>query len=368
MNGKKIYLSKPSIPPFEEFINEIRPIWEDRMFTNVGERHRKFELELCSYLKSPYISLTANGHMALELALETLDLSGEVITSPFTFASTIMSLLRLGLTPVFCDIAEKDLLIDTEKIEKKITAKTSAIMPIHLFGNICDVERIDQICCNHGLVSVYDGAHAFGVKYKGVYISNFGDACMHSFHATKVFHSIEGGAVCFKKAEHKKRADVIRNFGLVGDEVECRGFNGKMTDVSAAMGICNLHYIAHNIENRKRCALHYDMRLSEIKGIRPCVGQVDVDTNFSYYPIVVEPEYGLSRDQLCDYLNANGVFPRKYYVNVANRWEIIKSLGLDCECPIAERMAQRILVLPLHQDLSLEDVDYICDLISKLKS
>ena len=367
MNGKKIYVSRPSIPPLEEFIEEIKPIWEDRMFTNVGERHNRFEQMLCSYLESPFITLTVNGHMALELAIETLGLSGEVITSPFTFSSTIMSLLRLGLTPVFCDINEKDLLIDAIKIEEKITANTSAVMPVHLFGNVCDLERIEQICCGNGLISVYDGAHAFGMKYKGKSISNYGDACMHSFHATKVFHSIEGGVVCFSKAENKQKADVIKNFGLIGDEVECLGFNGKMTDVSAAMGICNLRYFSQNVEKRKKCALHYDERLSTIAGIRPCVGQPDVVTNYSYYPVVVENEYGSTRDLLCCYLNENGVFPRKYYVSIANHWKIIKELGLDCECPVAEDIAQRIIVLPLNQDLSLEDVDYICDLIEKFK-
>lgn len=368
MNGNKdIFLSKPSAPPFDEFVEEIRPIWESRMFTNVGEKHIEFEKNLCHYFSCDNITLTSNGHLALEVALSSLNLSGEVITTPFTFASTIMAILRSGLKPVFCDINPLTLLIDANKIEALISDKTTAILPVHLFGHVCDIDAIESIAMKYGVKTIYDGAHSFGSQYKGKSTACYGDACMFSFHATKVFHSIEGGAVSFRNVEDKRFADKVKTFGLVGDDVECIGFNAKMTDISAAMGICNLRHVSDYIKQREECVREYDRNLSQVAGIRLINEQDYEKVNFSYYPIVIENEYGHTRDELEVYMVQNGIHPRKYYKNVANEWDIISEMGIKFSCPCAEEIAKKILVLPLNQDLKMDDVKRICDVINDFR-
>ncbi len=366
MNGnKEIYLSRPSAPPLEEFIEEIRPIWDNRMFTNVGEKHRQFEAALMAYLGCENLTLTSNGHMALELALSALDVRGEVITTPFTFASTIMAIIRMGLKPVFCDIDPHTLLMDPSCIERHLSEKTGAIMPVHLFGHVCDIDRIAEIAAGTGIKVIYDGAQSFASLYRGKSAACYGDACILSFHATKVFHSIEGGAVSFADAENKKRADVIRNFGLVGDSVEAVGFNAKLTEIAAAMGLCNLRHMDEALSQRRACCERYREKLENVPGVR-LIAEQDYETvNYSYFPIVVEDAYGHSRDELESMLVQNGIHPRKYYVNPADKWDILRSEGNAASCPVAEDVAKRILILPLYQDLLFEDIDRICGLIAR---
>ena len=368
MNGdKEIFLSKPSAPPFDEFIAEIKPIWDNRMFTNTGEKHKLFERELMSYLGCDNITLTVNGHMALELMLSALDIKGEVITTPFTFASTVMAIVRMGLKPVFCDIDPETLLLDPDGIEDLITDKTSAVMPVHLFGHICDIAKISKIAEANGLKVLYDGAHSFGALYKGRSAACYGDACMFSFHATKVFHSIEGGAVAFRDAESKELADRIKNFGLQGDHITAVGFNAKMNEICAAMGLCNLRHFDEYQLQREKCAVRYNERLSTVSGIRIFPQREDEKTNYSYYPIVVEEQYGSSRDELEAVLVRNGIHPRKYYVDIATGWDVIRQCGWSRRCPAAEEIAEKILVLPLNQDMDVADIDRICGIIEENK-
>lgn len=368
MNGNKdIYLSKPSAPPFDEFIEEIKPIWENRMFTNVGEKHKLFEKELMRYLCCDNITLTANGHMALELMLSTLNIKGEVITTPFTFASTIMAIVRMGLKPVFCDIDQETLLLNLDCIENLITNRTSAIMPVHLFGHMCDVTKISQIAEKNQLKVMYDGAQSFGVLYEGKSPACYGDACMFSFHATKPLHSIEGGAVVFQNADYKQKADRIKNFGLVGDDITNIGFNAKLSEISASMGLCNLRHFEEYQQQREKCAVRYNENLRNIEGIRIIPQREREKTNFCYYPIIVEKNYGKNRDELESVLIKYGIHPRKYYVNVANKWDFIQQLGWSSKCPVAEDMAKKVLILPLNQDMSLLDVDRICNVIETFK-
>ena len=267
--NKPILVTRSSMPSLEEYIEEIRDIWESRQLTNMGEKHQKLQKELCSYLDVDQIELFTNGHMALELSMQAMHLQGEVITTPFTFASTTHAIVRNGLEPVFCDINPKDFTIDVSKIEDLITDRTCAIAPVHVYGNICDVEEIGRIAGKYGLKVIYDAAHTFGVTYKGRGIGSFGDASCFSFHATKVFHTVEGGASCFCDKDFGQRLSMMKNFGLNGPEAaEELGCNAKLDEFRAAMGLCNLRYVDKAIEERRRAAARYQMRLEGIPGIQ----------------------------------------------------------------------------------------------------
>ncbi len=367
-NDKQYYLSRPSAPPLSEFIEEITPIWNNRMFTNVGEKHKKFASMLADLCGCNNVVLTANGHLSLELALSALQIKGNVITTPFTFASTVMAILRSGAKPVFCDIKEDSFSLDESLIEEHITNETSAILPVHLFGNACNVEKTDLIAKNNGLKVIYDGAQAFGMSINGKNISGFGDATIFSFHATKVMHSIEGGAVFFKDSEALKKAELIKNFGLCGDDaLEC-GFNGKMTEISAAMGICNLKYLCSNIDKRKVLYETYCEILKNVPGIVLCPVDKNISSNYSYMPIrVIEKEFGQSRDKLCEKLNSKNIFPRKYYQHLASDWKIIDEKYRNAHLPIARTVSKQILILPLHQDMEKDDVQYIAESIAEIQ-
>ncbi|MCR5733187.1 MAG: DegT/DnrJ/EryC1/StrS family aminotransferase, partial [Lachnospiraceae bacterium] len=297
---KKIMVTRSSMPPYEEYVKEIEGLWNTAWLTNMGEKHNELTEKLRKYLGVDNVSLFVNGHMALETCIGAMGLTGEVITTPFTFVSTVHAIVRNDLTPVFCDIKPDDYTIDPERIEELITDKTSAIVPVHVYGNVCDVERIEEIAKKHGLKVIYDAAHVFGVEYKGKGIGSYGDAAMFSFHATKVYNTIEGGAVVTNDGNLKERLDLIRDFGIKDEEViSYIGPNSKMNEFSAAMGLCNLRHVEEEIEKRKAVYDRYIERLSEIKGLTlPRPGK-DVKMNYAYFPVVFDENvYGRTRDEV----------------------------------------------------------------------
>lgn len=364
---KPIYVTKPYIPPMEEYLKYIEEIWKSEVLTNMGGLHNQLEYQLKQYLEVPYAMLFTNGHSALELVLEGLNLSGEVITTPYTFASTSHAIVRNGLTPVFCDIKDSDFTMDSSKIESLITEKTTAILAVHVYGYPCDVEGIRKIAKKHNLKVIYDAAHAFGEKVEGIGIGNFGDASMFSFHATKVFHTVEGGAVIIKNMELGYKLHQLRNFGITGEEsITSIGSNAKMSELHAAMGLCNLKHIDELIAKRRVRVEHYEKRLSKIPGVRIAQRRDDVEYNYAYMPIVIEEkEYGEDRDYVCTRLNREGIFPRKYFYPLVNTCDCYLEKCDMQETPIANHISKSVLSLPLYADLPMEIVDKICDLIEE---
>ena len=307
--------------------------------------------------------------MALELSLQALNLQGEVITTPFTFASTTHAIVRNGLQPVFCDINDYDYTIDVSKIEKLITDRTCAIVPVHVYGNICNVEEIEYLANKYGLKVVYDAAHTFGVKYKGKGIGSFGDASCFSFHATKVFNTIEGGAVSFKDDEFGLALSRLKNFGIRGEEVvDSVGANAKMNEFCAAMGICNLRHIDEEISKRKKIVEHYMENIGDIPGLKFNPVQEGVISNYSYFPVVFdEKTFGSTRNEVADALNKEGIFARKYFYPLTNTFDCFHGKYDVSKTPIALGISKRVLTLPLYADLNIEVVDCICDIIKKCK-
>lgn len=356
----KIFVTKSSMPSFDDYINEIRDIWDTHWLTNMGIKHKRLQAELKEYLGVENIDLLTNGHMALELSIQALG-----ITTPFTFASTTHAIVRNGLTPVFCDINEDDYTIDVSKIENLITDKTSAIMPVHVYGNICDVEAIQRIADKYKLKVIYDAAHTFGVTYKGKGIGSFGDVSCFSFHATKVFNTIEGGAVCFRDKAFGEEIYNLKNFGIRGpEEVVGVGANAKMNEFCAAMGLCNLRNVDGEIAKRKRIVERYREHLGSVNGIKLCKNQDGVVPNYAYFPVVFDENlFGKSRDEISDKLAAEGIFSRKYFYPLTNAFDCYKDKFNAADTPKALEISERVLTLPLYADLSLEDVDRICNII-----
>lgn len=358
-----IQVTRSSMPEFEEFIEEIRELWDTHWLTNMGTKHKNLESQLLYYLNVPNITLFTNGHLALECIIAALDLRGEVITTPFTFASTTHAIVRNGLKPVFCDINPDDYTIDVEKIESLITEKTSAIIPVHVYGNVCDVEAIDRIAKKHNLKVIYDAAHTFGVTVNGQGIGTFGDASMFSFHATKVFNTIEGGAVTYKDSSITQVLNDLKNFGITGPEtVEYVGGNAKMNEFQAAMGICNLRHVNGEIIKRKKVVERYIENLKDITGIQLSKEQMDVESNYAYFPVVFDG-YKMTRDEVFEKLKDNDIVARKYFYPLTNSFECYKDQYDVDETPVAKYIAERVLTLPLYADLPLEDVDRICEII-----
>ena len=359
----RIQVSQSSIPSLEEYVEEIKEIWNNRWLTNMGEKHRELEFNLLEYLNVPNITMFTNGHLALESVLEVFNLTGEVITTPFTFISTTHAIVRNGLKPVFCDINPVDYTIDTDKIENLITEKTSAIVPVHVYGNVCNIEAIDKIAKRYNLKVIYDAAHAFGVAVNGKGIGNFGDASMFSFHATKVFNTIEGGAVTYNDNNIKRKLDLIKNFGISGSEnIESIGINAKMSEFHAAMGLCNLKYIDKNITSRKLIVDRYLSKLDNLDGVKLLKRQQNVRSNYSYFPVIFDG-YSKNRNEIYDLLIQNNIYSRKYFYPLTNNVECFKYRYNLNDTPIAEHIADRVLCLPLYPELSLEDVDRICEII-----
>lgn len=361
-----IYVTKSFLPPFEEYTEQIQRIWQSHWLTNNGQIHQEFEHGIRNYLGVENCSLLVNGHMALETALKNSRLEGEVITTPFTFVSTTHAIKNAGLTPVFCDISLHDFNIDVNKIEALITEKTSAIMPVHVFGNPCDVEKIEEIALKHGLKVIYDAAHAFGVSLNGKGIGNFGDISMFSLHATKVFNSIEGGVLTYNDAAKKREIDLYKNFGISGPEtIEGLGINAKMNEFQAAMGLVNLRYIDSEITKRKEISDHYKSRLEKIEGISFLNETEGVRHNYAYFPILVGADQtGMNRDLLHDRLKEYNVMSRKYFYPLTSEIQSYKQENVQ-GLENAHWIADRILTLPIYSSLELELVDYICDAIQQ---
>jgi len=366
---KIINVTRSSMPDYEEYCEEIKELWDSRWLTNMGTKHKQLQTKLEEYLDVPNVVLYTNGHLALENVIAAMGFpnKSEVITTPFTFASTTHAIVRNGLTPVFCDINTDDYTIDVTKIEALITEKTVAIVPVHVYGNICDVDKIKKIADKYGLKVIYDAAHAFGVKYNGTGVANFGDASMFSFHATKVFNTIEGGAVCFKDNALVQVLNDMKNFGIRGPE-KCAyvGGNAKMSEFQAAMGICNLRHIDNEIQKRKLVSEHYFGRLEGIDGIKLCPVQKGVCSNYAYFPIVFH-EYKYSRDEVYDKLKSENIVARKYFYPLTSSFECYEDMPwADVgKTPSARYIAERILTLPLYSDLAHDDIDRICDIILK---
>ena len=366
MRNKPILVVSPSMPPLEEYIEEIRSLWETKHLTHTGPKHVQLQAELEKYLDTKHVSLFANGHLALELGIQALGLTGEVITTPFTFGSTTQAILRCGLTPVFCDINPEDYTMDVDKIEDLITDKTSAILPVHVYGNICNVEKIEEIAKKYNLKVLYDAAHAFGETYKGINVANLGDMSMFSFHATKVFNTVEGGCLTFDDDDKVQLLNGLKQFGQIlhTDEVPYIGTNAKMTEVHAAMGLCNLRHIDEYIENRGKVVECYRQRLSNIKGIKLCQPQADVKSNYAYFPVVFEAEtLGVSRDIISEKLAEKNIFSRKYFYPLTSDFECCKERGIKADVPVAKHIAESVLTLPCYSDLSCDTVNEICDII-----
>ena len=360
-----INVTRSSMPPFEEYCEEIRELWDSHWLTNMGSKHQQLEQELKHFLGCEEIALFTNGHLALENVIEAFRLQGEIITTPFTFASTTHAIVRCGCTPVFCDIDPRTYTLDPEKLEALITEKTVAILPVHVYGNLCDVDRIGEIAGRHGLPVIYDAAHSFGVFRNGVSSACFGDAAMFSFHATKVFNTIEGGAVCCRSAEIQRRLCDLKNFGIHDEEtVAYVGGNAKMNEFCAAMGLCNLRHLQEEIEKRRLVAQRYDERLGGIPGLQLNAHSAEIQPNFAYYPVVFDG-FRLNRDEVFARLAENGIIPRKYFYPLTSAFACYAGkAGFDpTKTPVAAHVAERVLTLPMYADLPIETVDRICDLI-----
>lgn len=375
----KIMVTRSSMPSIDEYIDEIKDLWDSHWLTNMGPKHCELQTLLKEYLGVPNIDLLTNGHMALELSIQALGLNREnaykrsflpekkleVITTPFTFASTTHAIVRNGLEPVFCDINPDNYTIDVEHLEDLITDYTVAILPVHVYGNVCNMKEIKRIADKHGLKVIYDAAHAFGETIQGVGIGTFGDVSCFSFHATKVFNTVEGGAVCFHNEEFGKELYCLKNFGIKNEEtVDGIGANAKMNEFCAAMGICNLRHINEEIQKRKIVSKRYDSYLADAKGIKIRIPQDGVKSNYAYYPIVVnEKEFGKSRNEIFDELVKYDIYARKYFYPLTNAFDCFQGKYDVRKTPTALRVSKSVLTLPIYSDLALEDVDRICNII-----
>lgn len=366
----KIFVTRSSMPKYEEYCEEIEDLWSNHWLTNMGAKHQKLQSLLQKYMKVPHVELLVNGHMALEMTLQAMKLDGEVITTPFTFASTTHAIVRSGLTPVFCDIDPYNFTIDTKMLEELITDRTRAILPVHVYGNICNVEEIQRIAEKYNLKVIYDAAHAFGETYNDKGIGTFGDASCFSFHATKVFNTVEGGAVTFQDEKVGETLYDLKNFGIHGPEDVCAvGANAKMNEFCAAMGICNLRHIDDEIEKRRKVVERYRQHLEGVPGIQLNVIQDGVKSNYAYFPIVISKEaFGRNRDEVSDDLAKEGICVRKYFYPLTTAFECFRGRFDPLLTPIALDISKRVLTLPLYADLSLDDVDRICEVLLKEKA
>ena len=364
-----ITVTSPLLPDLNEYNKLLKDIWSRKWITNNGCYHKQFEAKLCSYLKVPYISLFTNGTLPLITALQALRITGEVITTPFSFVATTHSIWWNGLKPVFVDIDPVTCNMDPDKIEAAITPRTSAIMPVHCYGNPCDVKRIQEIADKYHLKVIYDAAHAFGVEKDGQSVLKYGDLSTLSFHATKVFNTVEGGAMVMADESMKKYIDYLKNFGFAGEtEVVAPGINSKMDEVRSAFGLLNLNIVDSAIEARKKVAFIYREALKDVSGIRFMEDVPGVRHNYGYFPIFVnEKEYGMSRDALYEKMKENNIYGRRYFYPLISSFSTYR--GLDSSnptnLPVATHLANEVLCLPIHHDLSEHDLCRILDCIVK---
>lgn len=368
MDNEKINVTRPSMPSYEEYIEAIKPLWDSHWLTNMGTYHKQLEKELKDYLEVDYVSLMVNGHMALELAIQAFDFpkGSEIITTPFTFISTTHAIVRNGLQPVFCDVKVSDGTIDEAKIEELISDKTVAILPVHVYGNICNIEQIQIIADKYNLKVIYDAAHAFGEKYKGKGIGSYGDASVFSFHATKVFNTIEGGAVTFSDSSLYEKLYNLKNFGIRGEELVVEvGANAKMNEFSAIMGLCNLKHIDQAIQTRKQKWLFYREKLEGIKGISFFRENDDVVRNYAYFPIMITDDYPIGRDQLYNVLRKKNIFVRKYFYPLTSEQKCYKRVYYKYECDNAKCLAEKVLVIPFYETIRFSQMNKIIQILKQ---
>lgn len=369
MNSSKenfVFVTKPYLPPLEEFIPYLEEIWENKWLTNNGPFHQRLEKALCEYLGVRYLSLFVNGTIALVTALQALRISGEVITTPYSFVATAHSLLWNNIKPVFVDIDPVTCNIDPGRIEEAITPQTSAILPVHCYGNPCDVQQIQELAETYGLKVIYDAAHAFGVKYLGESLLNYGDLSILSFHATKVFTTFEGGAIICPDATTKQRIDYLKNFGFA-DEVTviAAGINGKMSEFNAALGLLQLKHMEKSLMLRKNIDAIYRSELKDIKGIRCMDQKKGYSPNYSYFPIFVGPEYPLTRDELYFRMKEKGFHARRYFYPLISDFPMYNTLpsAASYNLPVARMVSEQVLCLPIYPDLAVDNVELIIDII-----
>ena len=371
MDEKLITVTSPLLPSLDDFIPYLEDIWDRKWLTNNGHYHQKLEQALCEYLKVPYISLFTNGTLPLMCALQALRITGEVITTPYSFVATTHSLWWNGIKPVFVDIDPVTCNLDPEKIEAAITPKTTAIMPVHVYGKPCDTVRIQEIADKYGLKVIYDAAHAFGIEVNGKSILESGDMSTLSFHATKVYNTIEGGALVCHDEQTKKRIDYLKNFGFAGETtIVAPGINGKMDEVRSAYGLLNLKQVDSAIEARRKVAVQYRDALKDIPGIRFMEDIPGVRHNYSYFPIFINAEeYGLTRDELYFKLKESDVLGRRYFYPLISEFSTYR--GLESakreNLPVAVKMADSVICLPMHHNLTNQDVDIILNFVARWK-
>jgi len=369
MTHKPIYVTQPYLPPLEEFVPYLEQIWENKRLTNNGPFHQELEQALCDYLGVNYISLFANGTLALVTALQAFRIGGEVITTPYSFVATAHSLLWNGIKPVFVDIDPNTLNLDPEKIESAITPHTTAIMPVHCYGHPCDVDAIQRIADNYNIKVIYDAAHAFGVKDAGGSLLRHGDLSVLSFHATKVFNTFEGGAIVCKDARTKQHIDNLKNFGFVNETtVVAPGINGKMSEINAAFGLLQLKHIDEALEKRKIIDQTYRDLLKDVQGVR-CIDQIGVEkANYSYFPILVEPEYPLTRDKLYEKLKENSIHSRRYFYPLISEFSMYRGLpsAQRSNLPVAGGVAEKVICLPIYPAVTGIDINKIITVIKFL--
>lgn len=367
--SNKITVTQPCLPPLDEFIPYLKQIWDNKWLTNNGALHNQLEKELADYLGVEYLSLFSNGTLALISALQALNIQGEVITTPFSFVATTHSLWWNRITPVFVDIEPEYLNLDPDKIEAAITPRTTAIMPVHVYGNPCQMDKIQRIADKYGLKVIYDAAHAFGVKKDNVSILNSGDLSILSFHATKVYSTIEGGAIICHSEEMKHHIDNLKNFGFRGETiVEEPGINAKLNEVQAAYGLLQLKYVDSFIERRKVATELYQSLLKDVPGIRFLSDMEGVSHGYSYFPILInEKEYGISRDGLYEKLKENNIFSRRYFYPLISDFEPYRDFPSSAKenLPIATQIAKEVLCLPIYVELTESDIHRIVALIKK---
>ncbi|MCU0473984.1 MAG: DegT/DnrJ/EryC1/StrS family aminotransferase [Bacteroidales bacterium] len=367
MKKNPIYVTKPYLPPLEEFIPFLEDIWNSHILTNCGHFHKELENKLCDFLGVKYISLFSNGTLALITAIQALKMSGEVITTPFSFVATVHALWWNGITPVFADIEPVTFNLDPNKIEAAITPGTTAILPVHVYGNPCNTEKIQEIAERYGLKVIYDAAHAFNVKVNGTSITNFGDLSVLSFHATKVFNTFEGGAIICHDEKTKQHIDQLKNFGITDEvTVVAPGINAKMNEFQAAIGILQLKYIEEAIYKRKAIAVSYREILNEVPGITVLNDLPGIDYNYAYFPVFIDStKYGRSRDELYENLRNHNIFCRRYFYPLISQVPTYRNLDSAHEgrVPVAEKAAKEVLCLPIYPDLGMKVIQRICKII-----
>ena len=365
MEKHKILVTRPQLPPLNEFIPLLEDIWDSRWLTNNGKYHQEFEKQLAVFLGVPYVSLFSNGTLALMAALQCLKIKGEVITTPFSFVATTHSLWWNGIKPVFVDIEPDYCNLDAKLIEAAITPETTAILPVHVYGNPCDVDEIQNLADRYGLRVIYDAAHAFGVKYKGSSVLNYGDLSILSFHATKVFNTIEGGAIICHDLKTKKRIDYLKNFGIADETtVVAPGINAKMNELQAAYGILQLKYFDSAIDGRQHITEKYRDGLKDIEGVRYLENPVDVDYNYSYFPVFIdESEFGRSRDDVYEELKKHNIYGRRYFYPLISEFSTYRGLPSAKGLDIAYEISRQVICLPLYPDLPDEVVDTVVSVL-----